>query len=454
MSIGYRPLKGPRRSPPCTWCSPLTDHVKIAAMNVATDVANRLRSHERIEKAAASAFAQTAFPSFSRWVPYSLAEGDAGLAVMSGHLDRCLPNEGWDSTGHDRLAAGARAIEQEGCPSLGLFGGLTGLAFAALTLSRNGTRYQRLLTRIDSLLLGQMHTFADSSLHRIGMAVSTFDLISGLTGIGAYLLARGEQSGNFDPLETIIRALMFITAGDASPPRWHTPSSLTADPVQARLQPYGSLNCGLAHGIPGPLSLMALAASAGLAVEGLHERIEELANWLVAQRMENNWGITWPSMIVLDRDGRSSLGIPSRTAWCYGTPGVSRSLWLAGMALEAQTLCDAAIEAMASVYRTPHAQRAIESPTLCHGLSGLLQITLRFAHDARDGMFTKAAEQLVEQILLAYEPGTIVGMRDVEPDGRRIERAGLLTGASGVALTLFTAAIDIEPSWDRAFLLA
>ena len=455
MSAAGRPLAGRRRSPPGTWRSPLTDHVKTAAMGVATEVIARLRCPERIEKAAAAAVAQTGFPEFGRWVPYSLAEGDAGLAVMSGYLDRCLPGQGWDTTGHDQLAVAARAVEQKGCPSLGLFGGLSGFAYAALTLSRNGTRYRRLLTRIDHSLLPQMHTLTrESRVHRTGMAVSIFDLISGLTGIGAYLLARGEQTGDFDAPAAVIRALMAITAGESSLPRWYTPPGFVADPAQVRHQPYGSLNCGLAHGIPGPLSLMALAVSSGMTMKGLDERVAQLANWLIAQRLDSNWGITWPSMIALNSDGRASSAIPSRTAWCYGSPGVARSLWLAGNALGNQNLCDTAIEAMASVYRTPHTERGVDSPTLCHGLAGLLQITLRFAHDTRDVLFTEAARELVEQILSAYEPDTIVGMRDIEPDGRRVERAGLLTGASGVALALLAAATDIEPTWDRAFLLA
>ncbi len=109
---------------------------------------------------------------------------------------------------------------------------------------------------------------------------------------------------------------------------------------------------------------------------------------------------------------------------------------------------------MTAVYRKVRNEQGIDSPTLCHGLGGLLQITLRFAHDTGDSVFTEAAQQLVERIVLAYEPDTIVAMRDVEPDGRKVDRAGLLTGASGAALALLAAATDIEPTWDRAFLLA
>jgi lantibiotic modifying enzyme len=455
MTLAGQPARGQCRSPRGTWRSPLSESVKTAAMSVATDIADRLRSPERIQNAASAAMAQTGFPASARWVPYGLAEGDAGLGVMSGYLDRCRPGRGWDRAAHRQLSVAARAVEHRGCPSLGLFGGLSGLAYTALTLSKEGTRYQRLRHSLDNALLTQLHTLLCGSpaLGR-GMAVSTFDLISGLTGVGVYLLTRGEHTGDVDAPKTVIRALIDIAADQSPLPRWYTPPGLLGDPTQARLHPYGNLNCGLAHGIPGPLSLMALTMSAGITVPGLEEGVEQLATWLAAQRLNGTWGITWPSAIPLSAQGLPSPAVGSRPAWCYGSAGVARSLWLAGTALENQHLCDTAVEAMTAVYRTPEAQWGIDSPTLCHGLAGLLQITLRFAHDTGDPEFTAAAERLVEHILSAYEPDTLVGVRDVEPDGRRVERAGLLTGASGVALALLAAATDIEPTWDRAFLLA
>jgi class I lanthipeptide synthase len=441
--------------PPGSWRSQLTPQLGAAATAVAMNVTARLRLPDRIAQAAAAAMAQTAFPQCGYWVPYGLADGDAGLAVMSAQLDRCCPDEDWDITGHHQLTVAARAIERSGCLNPGLFAGWSGLAFAALALSRGGTRYGRLRAMLDSVLAPKIDVLvAESLARRNGMSVGTFDLISGLTGIGAYLLARGEPEGEFDALAAVIDALMTITGGEDALPRWYTPPELVGDPAQLHLQPHGSLNCGLAHGIPGPLSLMALAISAGLTLPRLDERVRQLADWLIAHQLDGKRGITWPSMIPLDSRGRTLSALPSRTAWCYGAPGVARSLWLAGTALGDDRFCQIAVEAMKVVYRTPRADQAIDSPTLCHGAAGLLQITLRFAHDTRDPVFTESAQHLVERILAANEPDTIVALRDVEPDGRKVDRAGLLTGAGGVALALLAAATNVEPTWDRAFLLA
>jgi len=145
---------------------------------------------------------------------------------------------------------------------------------------------------------------------------------------------------------------------------------------------------------------------------------------------------------------------PSRAAWCYGAPGVARALWLAGVARDRPDWRNLAIEAMEAVYRRPIAARQIDSPTFCHGVSGLLQVTLRFANDTALPVFTDAAADLAEQLLSAYEPDSLLGYRNWEPGGTRVDQPGLLDGAPGVLLTLLAASTDAEPLWDRAFLLS
>jgi len=109
---------------------------------------------------------------------------------------------------------------------------------------------------------------------------------------------------------------------------------------------------------------------------------------------------------------------------------------------------------MEAVYRRPIAVRCIDSPTFCHGVAGLLQVTLRFANDTKLPVFSEAAASLAEALLSAYEPDSLLGYRNWEPGGTRVDQPGLLDGAPGVLLALLAASTDVEPSWDRAFLLS
>ena len=203
---------------------------------------------------------------------------------------------------------------------------------------------------------------------------------------------------------------------------------------------------------------MALALSHGIRVPGAERAIDHVANWLIAYKIEDAWGVNWPYAVPLADDGLPeppSQGLGgSRSGWCYGAPGLARALWLTGVARDRADWRDLAVEAMAAIYRRPVAARQIDSPTFCHGVSGLLAITLRFANETGEQMFTEAAADLTEWLLEAREPETLVGFRNWEPGGTRVDQPGLLEGAAGVLLTLLAASTDVEPVWDRAFLLA
>jgi hypothetical protein len=141
-------------------------------------------------------------------------------------------------------------------------------------------------------------------------------------------------------------------------------------------------------------------------------------------------------------------------AWCYGSPGIARSLWLAGEALNRDTYRHLAVAAIEAVLRRPIHARQIDSPTFCHGVAGLTQIVLRFAHDTGLPELAEGARSLVQQLLSLHEPDSLLGFRAIERDGRRVDQPGVLDGAPGVALVLLAAASDTEPTWDRLFLLS
>ena len=403
------------------------------------------------------------------WRPHGIAQGYAGLALLWGYLDRCSPDEGWDHVARKHIELAVGATERLTRIDLGLYSGISGLALSAVYLSRDGVRYRRLVAKLESVLLPETRNLATSLLTRTtGLAVFEFDVISGLAGIGRYLLLRRDSPEAAATLQLVLKALIHLAGDEDGLPRWHTPAQLMREDNLAKLYPQGNLNCGLAHGCPGPLALLSLAAISGEKVEGLSEAIHRLARWLASNRFDDQWGMNWPTSIPLTArltpiplGGAESAANPdlapyraSRSAWCYGSPGVARALWLAGKGTGSAEYQDLAIEAMAAVYRRPEEARRIDSPTFCHGVAGLLQITLCFARDTSLPMFREATGILTDQLLRQYEPRSRVGFRNIEPSGNLLELPGLLEGAAGVALVLLAASTRVEPSWDALFLLS
>jgi hypothetical protein len=443
-----------------------TASLRDSCLRIARETAERLRASGGIESAIAASERQSAYSDVIRWQDRSVAQGYAGLAILWGYLAGCFPGEGFDVTGHRHLELAVRDAERSGAPFAGLFGGLGGLAFAAWRLSFGGERYGKLMAAIDEALLPRAVAMARAlSAQGGGVSVGEFDVISGLSGVGACLLDRCDAPGPSVALQEILTCLVRLSREEGGIPRWYTPPHLFGDRQMADLFPQGNLNCGLAHGIPGPLALLALAKAHGVAVDGLDEALERLGDWVAGHREDDAWGINWPTAVPLCRDeatgrlacadpGTRSPTGPSRTAWCYGSPGVARALWLAGEALGRPDYCDLAIAAMEAVFRRPVTARQIDSPTFCHGVAGLLQITLRFARDTRLPAFEAAAADLCDQLLALYEPDSLLGFRSLELEGRRVDQPGLLDGAPGVALVLLAASTGVEPTWDRLFLLS
>ena len=433
------------------WTSVLDAERRIAALKIANDVARRNVDRSRIATALARARQQTQFPGSVSWQPYAVASGEAGIAMMCSYLDRCEPGQGWDVIGHELLAAGARAVERLPTVGAGLFGGLSGFALAVESLSKEGTRYQRLLAALDEELVPRVSAMtAGMDPYPNGMGVGEFDLVSGLSGIGAYLLQRDPGKN----LPDLLTSLVWLTERADEAPRWATPPELLETEMRDRF-PSGNLNCGLAHGIPGPLAVLALTLEAGLEVRGQADAVHRVAEWLVERRTEDEWGINWPSVVPVTTGRASSTKVAAtRDAWCYGTPGLARALWLAGEALDDDNVRGVALEAMFAVLRRPIRYRYIDSPTFCHGVAGLLQIVLRFAHDTRQDAFREAAGVLVDQLIAAYQPDRPLGYASLEPGPVEVDRPGLLDGAPGIAMVLLAAATDTEPTWDRVFALS
>jgi len=438
------------------WQAIVQGPLRDTALNVVGTIAERLRDPQRVAEFAALTLEQSGEETKRPWIGYNVSFGDAGLALLFGQLDRCYPDQSWDRVAHGYLTSAGRSLESLPGAQLppGMISGLAGLCFTTHYLSRAGTRYQRMLGTLDELLAER--TSATARLPDPfpgGVSFHDYDQISGPAGIGAYLLLRRDVPGLAAALAAVVDRLLFLSEWrDDERLRLFIPPEWQPTPRHLEQYPQGATDCGLAHGVPGPLATLALAQLNGVERPGLVAAIRRLADWIVAQRRDDSWGVNWPGGVPATGDQRDRA--PTKAAWCYGSPGVARALWLAGLALQDAGLQALAVEALRAVRRRPITVRGIPSPIICHGVAGTLQIVLRFANDTGDPALVALAEEMTQELLNLFDPSALVGFRDVEYGDRLIDNPGLLNGAAGIALALLAAASDVEPQWDRMFLLA
>ena len=398
------------------------------ALRIAREVGERLREPERLAQAS--------------WAPAGVAQSHPGLAIAFAQLDACFPGEGWDDAAQAQIALSVEALRGGSGVPTGLFAGLAGTAFAADFVSAE--RYAKLLATLDGLIARRLEALlARVDSRQGGCAEEEIDVVSGLAGLGAYALTRGDVAR----LQPVVDRLARLLSAERSLPPG-TPRRSCSTTTRARpTRPAGS-TAGLSR-VPGPLALLALAKGAGAG--GLEDAIRRSADWLVANTVEDEWGVNWPYFVPVG--GTVADDRPARAAWCYGAPGVARALWLAGEALDDPRLRELAVAALEAVFRRPREELGLDGVTFCHGVAGVLQITLRMIEDSVSEPLREAASALAAELIERFEPDSLFGYRGLDPDDVAEDQPGLLEGAAGVALVLLAAATPEQPRWDRVFLL-
>jgi lantibiotic biosynthesis protein len=255
-----------------------------------------------------------------------------------------------------------------------------------------------------------------------GVELADFDLIRGLTGLGALLLFRDS------PPDLLVEILSYLVElAEPRPdglPGWWCSSGPDHDPAEG-----GHSNNGMAHGITGPLALLALAARAGIIVDGQLGAIQVCDSWL-----KEHGGFYWTTASNI-RDPLPPP--PARPSWCYGALGVARARQLAAVALgDAAGRQAAEMDALMAL-NDPHTVGRIGDAGLCHGWAGLLTVAKALAADsAEPGRFDAACADLEREL--------IAGL-----DG--LDKPGFLEGRAGAELAM--AGPDIT-GWTRALLIA
>jgi lantibiotic biosynthesis protein len=384
-------------------------------------------------------------PRSPRWLGQSLARGAAGAAVLHGVRARSGLG-GWERAGA-WLTCAAREDLSAGTGA-GLWFGAPAVAFAVAAAARPG-QCRRALAALDAGVTTMVRARLAAARARMAAggypALAEFDVVYGLAGLGAHLLRRDPHG---DLTREVLAYLVQLTkplpaADHAGPglPGWWACSAPSAQ--QARAFPGGHADLGMAHGIAGPLALLALAMRQGITVGGQAAAIGRICRWLDAWRQDGPAGPWWPERISLAelRAGRVSQPGPARPSWCYGTPGLARAQQLAGQATGDTARQEMAERALAACLSDPAQLARITDPALCHGWAGLITAAWHAAADALSPDIAARLPRLIDRLLdrAATSPGGV---------------PGLLEGTAGIALTLHTIAAGTSGGWETCLLIS
>ncbi|MEV0438417.1 lanthionine synthetase C family protein [Streptomyces spectabilis] len=329
-----------------------------------------------------------------------------------------------------------------------LFRGAPAVAFALHTADHRA--YRPALARLDQEIAALVHARLAAAHHRIDTRqlprMREYDLISGLTGLGAYLLHRDTRHDLLhEVLHYLIRLLQQPVIRDGHRlPGWWTSDS-PAGKSEANW-PLGHGNFGMAHGIAGPTALLALSARTGHHVPGQHEALNAACDLLETwARPLPAGGAAWPQTLTAQAwtSGVPHHAHPARPSWCYGTPGIARSLHLAARICHREGTWLRAEHILISCATAAGQLAHLHDATVCHGWAGLCLAVAAAAADAPDSHLPHLLPPLQARLdsAAAQRP--------------RPNAAGLLTGADGILLTRHTLhpTRAVASGWDTCLLL-
>ena len=280
-----------------------------------------------------------------------------------------------------------------------------------------------------------------------------FDLIRGVTGLGVFALERLPRKSAtrclLGILQRLERQAVHLKEGISwlTTPKWISPK------LRARY-PRGYFDLGIAHGLPGVIALLSQLITANIAPQRANSLLEKSVPWLVARHRKDRPGLSFPSMV-----SRALQPSWTRSAWCYGDPGVSAALLAAGQCTSNHRWEQQAVTIATEAMNLTPAQAGVVDAGLCHGSAGLGHIYNRLYQTTNEPSLLRAAQSWFKHTLALRRKSSTTGgflSWEVGLDGQSqwCAASGFLTGAAGIGLALLAAVSPISPDWDRVMLLS
>lgn len=287
-----------------------------------------------------------------------------------------------------------------------------------------------------------------------------FDLAFGLAGLGVYALERWPGTAAAALLEGVVRQIDALAEPSGGWRALRTrPDQVDLYGVEPPLRDLfaaeGYFELGMAHGVAGPVAVLARAVLAGAGGARARRLLGDLASWLAEAALPAGAELAFPGRLSRDL---SAAELHRRASWCKGDPGVALSLLAAGRALGREDLRRLGLGAARRAAVRPPEAAGIADACLCHGALGLGHVFRRLHRASGDPVLGEAGTRWTREALAMRQPGRGTGgflARFHREDGTTYEAqdTSFLTGGVGIGLGLAAAVSSADPSWD-ALLLA
>lgn len=349
-----------------------------------------------------------------------------------------------------------------------LFGGLSDIGFGVHSLYKVTSHYKKFIDTLNKLIITSSKENIKKNKENIeDVTITSFDTMAGLTGVIAYFLLYKDEEEVRSFIEEGLTYLVLLTKDREvyghTVPNYYISSENQFLEMEKEFYKKGNFNLGLSHGITGPLAVLSMALIEGIEIEGQREAIKRILEDLkIFNYIDDKGAVYWPGRIKLEDYINKQCNIDaSRASWCYGTPGIARAIYMAGIAVDDKESKKLSIKAINGLSHMEKEDWQLNSPTICHGYAGLLAVMESMYKNIGDIKYKECVNRLVDIVLTFYEEDSIFGFMEIylekTEDGKyrivKEDGISLLQGTTGVLLSLLTTIRPMKTDWMKHFLL-
>ena len=365
----------------------------------------------------------------------SLSHGLPSLMLMYSSLYKVTEQENYLILSNLYVEKLVEIISEEGIESPSLYAGTSGISLAVREASMSGKYYTKLLNSLHYLLKEQVREKLAISLSNIDKGIIEpydYDMVNGFSGITNYLILEREYF--FEELSQVgIYLLKYIET--------------ILNKVACSADMEFELDLGIAHGIVGPILTLAKLKSEKIIQENVTDKLNKVVSMVLSFRRTDK---LWPGKIYSNNILNIDFGnLPTRMAWCYGTPGTALALFKTCQLVNLNYTNDI-IESLIAQIRS--SEKNTFSLSICHGLAGVAFVYEMIGNKNTNKELISFANDLRQRIITSFSTAKVFGYSDREKIGNdliELESVGILQGVSGIVLFLLDAYSDEKLLWKK-----
>ncbi|WP_066020854.1 MULTISPECIES: lanthionine synthetase C family protein [Clostridium] len=321
----------------------------------------------------------------------------------------------------------------------GILNGYCGIGYMLLYLSKYGVNVEKALNSVNrrvKIVLEKKLESAKNNIKSNKVHYSDYDVIEGLSSSLRYLLEFKNLSIFKDLINEIISYLIEITKTNNSKyPNYYIRADKVRDSGRSKRCPNGFVDFGAAHGIAGILSVLSIALSNRIKVEGIEKSIETLLNKFNQFMIVDGKISYWPGILGIEDYLNNTKGVNyNKYGWCYGTSGITRAIYLAGQALDEKKYKDVAINILSDFCRNIN-NADVNGYSLCHGYSSILLVLNEMYADTDVGLFKETSDIIADKIVKDIRMDEILNFKEDKVNLAQ-NNIGILDGIIGIIFSL------------------